>query len=384
VSLLTRAGWGILLTGVGLLVAGRLFALPELLITGCALIALLVVAAVLTAGTPLRLEVVRTLHPDRVHAGTASRVEVVVRNRGRRRTPVLRLRDGVTGTPGAELLLAPLERSARVRAAYRLPTHQRGIVTVGPLELELGDPFGLTRASVVAAGATTLIVYPHVDDVAAPPRSEGADPHGWRTPGLQLGGDEFHSLRAYVVGDDRRRIHWPTTARRDELTVRQHERRQQGRTTLLLDVRADLHSEESFERAVSAAASLLVASAERGDEVRLVTTDGTDSGYTAGATATATLLEYLASVVPTKGIAWAHVDHPGTLVALTTPGAEAGGTPVIGPGRRFVILFERSPSDSVGRSAPRGGGVVRVAHDDSFAPAWARALEHARLPVAAR
>ena len=170
-------------------------------------------------------------------------MEVLVRNRGRRRTPVLTLRDGVTGTGGAELLLAPLERSGRVRAAYRLPTRRRGVITVGPLEVELGDPFGLARAAVIAAPASTLVVYPAVDDVPAASRSDGMDPHGWRTPGLQTGGDEFHSLRPYVIGDDLRRVHWPSTARRDELTVRQDERHQQGRTTVLLDVRRAVHTD---------------------------------------------------------------------------------------------------------------------------------------------
>jgi uncharacterized protein (DUF58 family) len=383
VRILTRAGWGVALTGVVSLVAGRVFALPELLVAGVALVVLVVISATITALTPLRLEVVRTLHPDRVHAGAASRVDVIVRNRGRRRTPVLTLHDAVTGTAGAELLLAPLERSGRVRATYRLPTHRRGIITVGPLDLELGDPFGLTRVAVTAAPSTTLIVYPPVDEVDAPSRSEGADPHGWRTPGLQTGGDEFHSLRAYVVGDDLRRIHWPTTARRDELTVRQHERHQQGRTTLLLDVRAEVHTAETFERTVSATASLLVAAAERGDEVRLVTTDGTDAGYAAGHAAIGAALEYLAAVEVTDARTSGdlRVDHPGTLVVLTTPeAAPTSGT--LGPGRRYLVLFERSPSDSAGRTSRHGGGVVRVGVDEEFAAAWVAASEAAALEPA--
>ena len=36
-------------------------------------------------------------------------------------------------------------------------------------------------------------------------------------------GDEFHALRDYVQGDDLRMIHWPTTARRNKIVVRQHE-----------------------------------------------------------------------------------------------------------------------------------------------------------------
>ncbi|MET0826020.1 MAG: DUF58 domain-containing protein [Acidimicrobiales bacterium] len=366
--LLTRAGWGVLLAGGVALLCGWLFGLPELLILGLSLLVLLVGAGATTMFTSLRLEVVRSLHPDRVHAGSASRVEVLVRNRGRRRTPVLTLRDGVSGTAGAELFLAPLERNGRIRAAYRLPTRRRGVITVGPLEVELGDPFGLTQVAVIAAPASTLVVYPAVDDVAAASRSDGMDPHGWRTPGLQTGGDEFHSLRPYVIGDDLRRVHWASTARRDELTVRQDERHQQGRTTVLLDVRRAVHTDESFERAVSAAASLLVAAVRRGDEVRLVATDGTDSGYGAGPTSVSAMLEYLAAVVTTDRGDEVRVDHPGTLVALTTPAGVSTTGSASGPGRRFLVVFERSPGDGAGAIA--GPSTIRVAVDESFAAAW--------------
>jgi uncharacterized protein (DUF58 family) len=356
------------LAGGVALTAGFLFGLPELVIFGLALLTLVAIASALTVLTALRLEVVRTLQPDKVHAGQASRVEVSVRNRGRRRTPVLRLRDGVSGTAGAEMLVAPLEPAGRVRATYRLPTRSRGIVTVGPLDVELGDPFGLTEVAVTAAAPSTLVVYPAVDDISAASRSDGVDPHGWRTPGLQTGGDEFHSLRPYVIGDDLRRVHWPSTARRDELTVRQHERHQQGRTTVLLDTRRAVHSDETFERGVSAAASLLLAATVRGDEVRLVTTDGTDSGYGAGHGALDPLLEYLASVAPVERGGEPRVEHPGTLVAVTTPAGMSTTATAAGPGRRFLVVFERSPSDDLGRAEAHG--IVRVGVDRSFAAAW--------------
>lgn len=365
--LLTRAGWGVLLAGGVATTGGWVFGLPELLVLGTTLLLLLAACGVGTAFTSLRLQVVRTLHPDRVHAGAASRVEVLVRNRGRRRTPVLTLRDGVTGTVGAELLVAPLETNGRVRAAYRLPTRRRGVITVGPLEVELGDPFGLTLVAVVAAPASTLVVYPAIEDVPPASRSDGTDPHGWRTPGLQTGGDEFHSLRPYVIGDDLRRVHWPSTARRDELTVRQDERHQQGRTTLLLDVRRAVHTDASFEKAVSATASLLVAATHRGDEVRLVTTDGTDSGYGAGPTAVSAMLEYLAAVALTDRGDHVRVDHPGTLVALTTPAGQATIGGAAGPGRRYVVSFERSSDDVTPAAGPT---TVAVGVDESFASAW--------------
>ena len=148
----------------------------------------------------------------------------------------------------------------RTIAAYRLPTDRRGLVQIGPLEVVVGDPFGLTSLATVAAPKVALTVYPHVDQIDPLPYTTGHDPlAGARQPNsLGRTGEDFYALRPYVVGDDLRRIHWPTSARHDELLVRQNELPWQGRTTVLLDVRKAAHAGDSLEVAVSAAASIVV------------------------------------------------------------------------------------------------------------------------------
>jgi hypothetical protein len=70
----------------------------------------------------------------------------------------------------------------------------------------------------------------------------------------------FHALRDYVVGDDRRSIHWRTTARRGQLTVKQYEdtRRTQTAVALATDPRDYRHGADDaeLELAVSVVASL--------------------------------------------------------------------------------------------------------------------------------
>ena len=87
---------------------------------------------------------------------------------------------------------------------------------------------------------------------------------------LGRGGEDFYALREYVVGDDLRRVHWPSTARHDDLMVRQDELPWQGRATVLVDVRASTNTAESLELVISAAASIVASSARRQDLVRLV------------------------------------------------------------------------------------------------------------------
>ena len=178
--MLTLQGRLTLLTAVGLLVAGRLFGTIELYVLGAVLLVLVAITAAGVSLTRIRIDVSRELHPPRVHAGTPSRVEVKVQNQSSGRSPLLSLHDAVSGTRGARLLVGPLAPGESARAAYRLPTDRRGILTVGPLQVELADPFGLARATLTASGASDLTVYPRVDEIEPLPLTTGNDPAGRR------------------------------------------------------------------------------------------------------------------------------------------------------------------------------------------------------------
>ena len=73
--------------------AGRLFGLVELFVLAVGGLALVGVALVSVRVSRLSLDARRELHPPRVHAGSDSRVEVVLANRSGRRTTVFTIRD---------------------------------------------------------------------------------------------------------------------------------------------------------------------------------------------------------------------------------------------------------------------------------------------------
>jgi uncharacterized protein (DUF58 family) len=363
---LTRRGWITAIGGAGLLVGGRVFGFPEGYVGGAVLAALLLVSVAWLVATRLAVEVSRELHPPRVYAGTASRIDLVVTNRARRRSPVLALRDRVSGTKGALLVVNPLAPGESARAAYRFPTERRGVVTIGPLEVEVADPLGLARLVIPASGVSELIVYPRIETVPPIPLTSGNDPMaGAEHPNaLGRGGEDFYALRPYVVGDDLRRVHWPSTARHDELLVRQDELPWQGRATIVVDARATHHDVESIERAVTAAASVVAAVARRQDLVRLVTSDGGDSGFAAGHAHVETILEHLASLELSGDGAY--------LRALDLLGSGSTGGALIVVGGRVAT----TDLEHLTRAARRFGSalVVRTLAGGDGAPSGASAV----------
>ncbi len=295
----TRQGWLALITGVATIICARLFGILELYVVGIALAAAVLVTVVMVRMRPLRMRITRRVTPRRVHAGEQARVELIATNRARLRTPLLSLRDPVSSTQGAQLQLAPLSSGRTTRAAYRLPTRRRGFITIGPLRLTRGDVLGLASRTVEAAAATTVIVLPQWFRVAVPGFGGDQGPLGQhlRMRALGRSGEEFRSLRDYVPGDDLRRINWRASARSDTFKVRENETAAMRHMAVVLDQSRPLHSAESFERAISSAASVVLSASEAERDVRFATSAGHDlSPSTTGMEA---LLEHLALADPT-------------------------------------------------------------------------------------
>jgi uncharacterized protein (DUF58 family) len=294
----TRQGWLALITGIATIVSARLFGVLELYVIGITILAAVLVAVVTVRLRPLRMRITRRVTPRRVHAGEQARVELIATNRAKLRTPMLALRNPVSSTQGAQLQLAPLSSGRTTRAAYRLPTRRRGFITIGPLRLTRGDVLGLASRTVEAAPATTVIVLPQWFRVAVPGFGGDQGPLGQhlRMRALGRAGEEFRSLRDYVPGDDLRRINWKASARAETFKVRENETAAMRNMAVVLDQGAGLHSAESFERAISSAASIVLSASEAERDVRFATSLGHD--LSPATTGMEPLLEHLAMANP--------------------------------------------------------------------------------------
>jgi len=349
--MLTRPGWAVVAGAFAGAVAGRLFGVTELYVLA-AVAAALVVLALLWVRRPIpQVAVERRVNPPRLAAGSLGRVEVSIANRGSRRVPPVAIVDPVEGTVGARMAVGPLEAGARQDVGYRLPPLRRGQLHVGPLTTEVIDPFGLARRRLPGAPEQAITVLPAIDPAPSLPMGGGRhEPLAGlsRRTASASGVEDLVTLRPYVVGDDLRRVHWPSTAHADELQVRRDEERWQGHVAVLLDTRSDVLAPTDFERAVSAAAGIVDAVSASGDRIRLATTAGADSGMVDAARAGHGLLEDLALVRQERTepvLPMADVRRPVALILLT--GADPGGLPDAarhaGFGHTIVVCFTDDP-----------------------------------------
>jgi uncharacterized protein (DUF58 family) len=260
----------------GLIVGSRVLGAGPLAGLGIAGGLLLAFALAWVRARGAAIEVSRRIIPTRLHAGGEGRV--LLEGSALAATPLLTLTDHVDGgRRAARFIVAPRHASARLRAAYRIPTPRRGRRVVGPLVATVADPLGLARRSWVLAGPTDIVICPRVHDVVAPGRGGGGEPaanaEGTRSAAVETLG-EFLALRAYEPGDDPRRVSWRATARTGELVVRQDEAASPGRVVVMLDVRPERYDAASFEVAVEAVASLAVRLRRDHIPVEVVTTTG--------------------------------------------------------------------------------------------------------------
>ncbi|MGH9188943.1 MAG: DUF58 domain-containing protein [Acidimicrobiales bacterium] len=346
----TRRGWCLALWSLGLAVGGRVFGVQELFALAAATAALVLGATVYVRGRRFCVDAARTLSPGKLMAGAFTEVELSVANRGHWRSPVL---DGFDLSPAGVsadggFLLAHLAVGAQARIRYRSVAPFRGLRPVGPLLVRLADPFGVAVRMRTVLGPSTLVVHPRADVVVAPPRPEGQlVPAPRSVPAMAQGDEDFLALRLYQHGDDLRRVHWPSTARLDELVVRQDEAPQPWECVVVVDTRAEVHDPRSLEEALSAAAGIVRACVEEGVLVRLVTTGGVDTGLAGGAAHLEAIWDGLATVA--------------------TDGAGRGldnMAGVLGPcgwSRTVVLLTTSCGTDSVAGTGPFDG--LRAASD---------------------
>lgn len=354
---LTTRGRSFLASGAAAAVCAVLLGQRDLLRVAVLLAVLPLAFAIALGRVRYRLALTRTITPQRVVVGSPTRVRLELENLTRLPTRVLLAEDQVPYSLGASprFVLSRLHGGRHVAVTYSLRSDARGRYTVGPLQLRMVDPFGMCEITRAFTATDPLVVVPRTWPLS-PVQAGGR----WAGTGESLArsaaatGEDDVATREYRYGDDLRRVHWRSTARRGELMVRRDEQPRQLRATVLLDSRHDGHRGEgpasSYEWAVSAAASVAVHLSGMRYGVRLLL-DGQPATWTApyAHDGAGTLLEELA------------VCHWGGPEGLT--GAVSTLTRTGGDGLVVAVLGEVEEEEvtalaRIGRQGARGMAIL--------------------------
>jgi len=219
---------------------------------------------------------------------------------------------------------------------------QRGVFRLGPHHIELGDPFGLFRATQRHDDFENVLIYPRIVQLpeVALPRG-GDDGHTRRRRSLQ-GARPAASVRDYAPGDSLRLVHWPTTAHRGRLTMKELEQEPSGDVWIVLDLnKAAQHgegAESTLEYVIMLAASMaaeMVSGADR-RAVGLLTASGDEVITLAPQPGQAQLWAIMAALAPARASASALHDLLQRSLALL--------------GRRHTLVVV---TPALGEEAPR-------------------------------
>ncbi|NMB12016.1 MAG: DUF58 domain-containing protein [Firmicutes bacterium] len=225
-----------------------------------------------------RMEVTRSTERTRLFLGETAQIAVTFRNHtliplawlsGYEHLPVA-LEAG-----RAKRWVVSLGPLATAIGSYSISGSQRGLYTVGPLEMTVGEPLGLHQFSDIIQSYHDIVVYPRIfalKELGLPSKL----PYGNMRTRQPIFPDpaRLAGVRQYQDGDSRQSIHWKLTARTGELQVKQFQHTVAVDTVIFLNLdEADylVHSlYVESELAIETGASLANYLARSGETIGLV------------------------------------------------------------------------------------------------------------------
>lgn len=274
----TSRGRAILVLGAACWLAAALTGSHALYPLGIGLVAVVLLAVAWVRLAVRRPRLARRRPGHELVEGDDVEIELVL-ERGSRfplPTAVATDRAGALGEQTVELAPGAEGRHA---GSYVLRGVPRGRHRLGPLGLSVADPFGLAEAETTLAERASVTVYPRLAELGALFfEGGGGASDGRRLLLRRPAGFELHSVREHQHGESLRRVHWPSTARRGTLMVKELEDAPRDELAVLLDGDASIASVPAFDAAVRIAGSVVLAQVRRGRRsVLVLNTRGRDA-----------------------------------------------------------------------------------------------------------
>ncbi len=172
------------------------------------------------------------------------------------------------------LTIGPMEPAGGgIVVEVEVPTGARGELVLEGLVVWCEDPFRLFALPALKVPPVRVLVLPRAGVVPAQ--------HGSALEAMLEGDLELAGLRPSVQGDRVGLLHWPSLARGGPVAARDFVPASVGDLLLVLDARAGVHSDSSFENAVETAAAIGLAALAAGATIVLAVTGRAATGLPA-------------------------------------------------------------------------------------------------------
>ncbi|GGK68566.1 DUF58 domain-containing protein [Ornithinimicrobium pekingense] len=304
-ALLTTRGKLFVVLGAVVVAAGVVLGYEDVTRIGLVLVALPVLALILMPRRTPRVRVHRDVEPSRLAPDERGQVVAHFTNVGKRPTPLYLAEEHLDFQLGdrPRFVLPRLAPGEDRRLRYAVRSRHRGAYPLGPVLLRQRDPFGLTFLTLQLSSTTEILVLPRIHPLGEGRiRGMSRGSEGEMPQMVALHGEDDVSIRTWREGDELRRVHWPATAHRGELMVRQEDRPARRRALLILDSRAAAYPgsgvRPAYEWAVSAIASVARHLVADGFVVHLLTDTTLRDGTTDHPVELDAALDALARVQP--------------------------------------------------------------------------------------
>lgn len=207
-------------------------------------------------------EIDPNLTPPAFHEDDPIEVILEFRRGGLRPALLLHGAESCPFAPPAEqkqsFFLPVLSRRRPVTLSYQTQCDRRGLHHFPALLLHSTGPFGFFKTARSLAVASNLLIYPSYHPLKRLRLLEQQEFAQRQTANVGLG-TQVIGTREYRAGDSLRQIHWRSTARRNQLVVKEFSNEDQLTLTVVLDLAQNSSlgngKTSTFETAVRLAAS---------------------------------------------------------------------------------------------------------------------------------
>ncbi len=198
------------------------------------LLGLIIISGILSERVLVNLQIKRQF-PHRIFAGQEILVPVTIKNL-KRRIPSfsLQISERLRGLKSQErpsVYILKLDPQDQIYTHYRYAFPRRGAWISDGFEVSTSFPFELFRKGLEMDLPQEVIVYPRLAPPPPLPRFSGI-PQGAQPKPYRGSVGEFFALREFRSSDDVRSIHWKSSAKRDQLVVKELERQDAEQITI--------------------------------------------------------------------------------------------------------------------------------------------------------